>query len=149
VRKNIGLSCIIGIFGLVAAANAQSASPSAASMQFDGTYAFVSSTKVNETWRDYSNREHPCGYPAKGGLLLIIANGHARHTGARGREFEGTVGPQGELTMRASEPEGRHGGLPPGDERIFSGSVDGTGMLHARLITYGCNWDTIWRKEAK
>jgi hypothetical protein len=139
---------IAGFFGLVAAANAQTPSPPTATTQYDGTYAFVSATKVNETWRDYHNREYPCGYPAKGGLVITIANGHARHTGARGREFEGTVGPQGELFMR-SAPEPVVGGTQPGDERIFSGRIDGTGMLHTRLMTYFCNWDLIWRKEAK
>jgi hypothetical protein len=121
-------------------------------MQFDGTYAFASATTLNETymttWRTRMGR---CGDIRKLGPLTI-ANGQARYAGfgrVTKEGFEGTVGPQGELTMRASEPEGRHGGLSPGDERIFSGSVDGTGMLHARLITYGCNWDTIWRKEAK
>jgi hypothetical protein len=39
-----------GIFRLVVAADAQTPSPPAANTQFDGTYAFVSSTRVNETY---------------------------------------------------------------------------------------------------
>jgi hypothetical protein len=49
MQKHVGLICLGGFFRLVAAADAQTASPPAASTQFDGTYAFVSSTKMNET----------------------------------------------------------------------------------------------------
>jgi hypothetical protein len=50
MRKEIIWLWTIGFFGLLAAADAQTASPPAANTQFDGTYAFVSATTVNETF---------------------------------------------------------------------------------------------------
>jgi hypothetical protein len=49
MQKRIGWFWIIGFFGLLAAADAQTPSPPAVTTQFDGTYAFVSATKLNET----------------------------------------------------------------------------------------------------
>src|SRR5689334_19078264 len=88
MQKHVGWLWICGFFGLVAGANAQTASPPAAITQFDGTYALVSAMKVNETVRDRHNRERPCGdYRTR--EPLIIANGQTRHTDAKGREYEG------------------------------------------------------------
>ena|SRR5437764_12937870 len=148
MQKHIGgLLWTIGFFGLVATANAQTAPFPTATMQFDGTYAFVCQANVNETWRDFHNRERLCGPRSRTPGPLTIVNGQARYTGAGGREFEGTVGPQGELTMRAPpEPFGRCGGCSPGILRSLHGRIDRTGMVHARVITGGCNWDLSWRK---
>ena len=62
MQKNIGWLWIVGFFGLVPAANAQTAAPSAANTQFDGNYAFVSATKVNETYTTtWTTRMGQCG----------------------------------------------------------------------------------------
>jgi hypothetical protein len=45
MRRNLGWLWIVGFFGLLASANAQTASPPTTTTQFDGTYAFVSATK--------------------------------------------------------------------------------------------------------
>ena len=87
MRKWIGWLWIVGLFGLVAAAGAQTPSPPAATTQFDGTYAFVSATKVSETYTTGAT-EHiiRCGDYTAGGPLTIV-NGRAY--------YEGTVGSQG------------------------------------------------------
>jgi hypothetical protein len=41
---------VVGFFGWLAAADGQTAPPTAVVTQFDGTYAFVSATKMNETY---------------------------------------------------------------------------------------------------
>jgi len=148
MRKHSGWSYIIGFFGLIAAAEAQTAAPPAAVTQFNGTYEFVSQASVNATYRTFENRERPCGPRTRTPGPLTIVNGSARYTGAAGSEFEGTVGPQGELTMRSIEPAPKVGWGSPGILRIFNGRIDGTGMIYARVITGGCSWDLSWRKKA-
>ena len=81
MQTHIGWLWIVGFFGLLAAANAQTALRPAANTQFDGTYAFVSSTKVNETSRDFKNRELQC--PDRSAGALTILNGAARYMGLR------------------------------------------------------------------
>ena len=60
MRGRIGLLFSVGFVGLLAAANAQTSSSASASTQFDGTYAFVSSAKVNETWMSWDSRMGRC-----------------------------------------------------------------------------------------
>jgi hypothetical protein len=94
MRKTVGLLWIIGFYGLFGAANAQTPSPPAASTQFDGTYAFISATRVNETYtrgEGHGIGQCPVGHAGS----LTIVNGHARMP-----VFEGAVGSQGELVMR-------------------------------------------------
>jgi hypothetical protein len=148
MQKHIGWLWTIGFFALLGAANAQTASPSVASTQYDGTYAFVSSANVNETWRDFSNRERSCGYHLGG--PLIILNGQARYTAPR-RDFEGTVGPQGELTMRAATGiPAKVGWGSPGIERLITGRIDGSGTVRARLMrSNACRFDLIWQKQSQ
>jgi hypothetical protein len=150
--KQIGGLWIIGFFGLLAAANAQTPSPPAASTQFDGTYAFVSATKLNETYTTTrTNRLGQCGDYR--GRPLTIANGQARYPGL-GRltaaGFEGTLGPQGQLVMRlADTPAPRGRGASPGVEIIINGQIDGHGTVHARQMGYSCSYDLVWQKEAR
>ena len=117
MQTHIGWLWIVGFFGLLAAANAQTALRPAANTQFDGTYAFVSSTKVNETSRDFKNRE---------------------------LEFEGTVASSGELAMRSSAPGIKS--RPP-SEVMINGKIDANGTIRARRMTYRCSHDLIWQKS--
>ena len=152
MRKHVGWLWIAGFCGLVAAANAQPASQPAATTQFDGTYAFVSATKVNETYTTkVTNRLGRCGDYT--GRPLTIANGQARYPGL-GRltsaGFEGTVGPQGELALRlASTPATRAAGASPGVEIIINGKIESDGTVRARQMGYACSYDLIWRKESR
>jgi hypothetical protein len=139
MHKVRGLLSVIGFFGLLAAADAQT-SPPAANTQFDGTYAFVSATKLNETYLTTgTTRIGRCG-EIKGGPLTIV-NGQARYSPAR--FFEGTVGSQGEFLLRnVAEPVGRAAGAAPGVEIIIYRRID-------RRMTYLCSYDFIWKREAK
>jgi hypothetical protein len=146
MHKPIGWLWIAGFFSLVAAANAQTPSSSAAGIKYDGTYAFVSSTKVNETYMTTgTTRIGRCGgLPPRGPLTIV--NGHARYN-----LQEGTVGSQGELAMRflAPSPFGRCGGCSPGVEIITRGRIDGNGTVRARRIGYYCSHDLVWQKVSK
>ena len=142
MQTHIGWLWIVGFFGLLAAANAQTALRPVANTQFDGTYAFVSSTKVNETSRDFKNRELQC--PDRSAGALTILNGAARYMGSGGREFEGTVASSGELAMRSSAPGIKS--RPP-SEVMINGKIDANGTIRARRVTYRCSHDLIWQKS--
>jgi hypothetical protein len=105
MQKHIEWLWILGLFGFLAAADAQTPSLPAPTTQFDGTHAFVSATKVNETFRDYHNRERPCRNMGNA-TSLVIVSGRAHYTTATGYLVEGTVGQQGELTMRYPRSRG-------------------------------------------
>jgi hypothetical protein len=152
MQKHIGWLWAAGLFGLPAAAEAQTVPPSVTTTQFDGTYGFVSATKLTETYATRgSHRVGQCGDYT--GRPLTIANGQARYAG-RGRltaaGFEGTVGPQGELAMRlAATPATRGAGASPGVEIIINGKIDSNGAVHARQMSYGCSYDLIWQKQSR
>lgn len=95
--KAVGLILIIGFCGLIALAYAQTQPPSRPVTAFDGTYAFVSSVKVNETYMDRAGRTGQC--PDRGAASLTITKGQTRLP-----LFEGTVGPHGELAMQIPSP---------------------------------------------
>jgi hypothetical protein len=61
--RPIGLLSIVGFFGLLAAANAQTAPAPTA---FDGTYRPVSSTKANAMYTDKTGRMAPMPEPKAG-----------------------------------------------------------------------------------
>jgi hypothetical protein len=140
MQKHLGLLWTVGLIGWFAAADAQTASPPAASTQFDGTYAFVSATKLNETRMTYSHHILQCEDRRRKSLIII--NGQARLP-----VFEGMVGSQGELALRHVPTPGKGGSA--GVERIIYGRIDDNGTVRAREIGRGCNYDLIWRKESK
>jgi hypothetical protein len=149
MQKHIGWFWMIGFFGLIATADAQTASPPAASTQFDGTYAFVSRTKMNETYAvTRSNRIGQCGGTGKGNHRrpLTIASGQAQYTTANGLQYEGTVRSQGELAMRSATPAKW---ADEGHERMIFGKIDGGGTVRARQIDYYCSHDLTWQKESR
>jgi hypothetical protein len=152
MQKHIGCWWIVGLFGLLAAANAQTASPPAANTRFDGTYAFVSATKVNETFVNYHGRTGQCWGWMMGPLTIL--NGRARYSGSSGRQstfqFEGTIRSPGELAMRnLSEPGSRGAGAAPGFEINVSGRIGGNGTVRARQSSNRCNRDLIWQKASR
>ena len=86
MQKHFVWLWLVGFFGLVVAADAQTPSSSAANTQFGGTYAFVSSTRVNETYTvTGSNRFGQCGKMRRLGPLTIV-NGQARFSGGGGAD---------------------------------------------------------------
>jgi hypothetical protein len=145
VQKHIGRLWIAGFFGSLAIADAQTPPSPTASTQFDGTYAFVSGTKVNETF--FAPRtEHilRCGNYPKGGPLTIM-NGQARFS-AGGPGFEGRIGSRGELVMRRV-PEPASKAVDAGIERVITGRIDGDGTVRARRMDCCCNYDLVWQKQ--
>jgi hypothetical protein len=149
MQKHFGWLWMVGFFGLIPAADAQTPSPPAAGTQFDGTYRFVSATTLNETymttWRTRMGR---CGDIQRMGPLTI-ANGQARYAGfgrVTKEGFEGTVGPQGELSLRLAAPASKSS---LGVEIVTRGTIDGNGTIRARQIGRGCSYDLVWQKETR
>ena len=141
MRRHIGLLWIAGFFGSIAAADAQTTPPSAAVTAFDGTYVFVSASKVNETYT--TGRSAKIGQCRDIRSLgpLVIRNGQVRYA----PDWTGTVGPQGELAMRLASPTRAYWA----GERAIVGSIDGAGTVRARRTDYYCNYDFVWQKAPK
>jgi hypothetical protein len=111
--------------------------------EFDGTYAFVSSTKLTEMYHSYSaGGARPCPDWRAGPLTIVRGQAKFSTINYVLVDFEGTVGPQDELAMRAP-PQ-------PGDAQLFerrlNGRMDGSGTVRARLTSYFCNYAFVWRK---
>ena len=143
MRRQIGLLWIVGFFGLVAAADAQTPSSTAAA-PFDGKYRFVSSARVNQTYISRKGVMAQC--PSRIPGSLTIAQGRARYTSGSGYRLRGTVGPQGELEMRAEEPS--KWGTQPIDISV-SGTIDGSGTVHVRQLSHSCSYDFVWQKASR
>jgi hypothetical protein len=143
MRSQIGLLGVVGFFGLIAVAYAQPPSASTAGTQFDGTYRLVSAARVNKTYVTRGGgRIGQC--PDRRAGPLTIVQGQAKYTSATGRQLEGTVGPQGQLTMRYIAPPSGSGYRPV--ELTVSGSVDGAGTARARQSGSSCSYDFVWQK---
>ena len=102
MRRQIGLLSIVGFFGLLAAADAQTPTrtSTAGAASSTGHIRLVSSAKVNPTYASRGGEMGPCLGPERR-VPLTIAQGQARYaTGTRAVSFEGPVGPHGELEMR-------------------------------------------------
>ena len=144
MKNSIGWLGIVGIFSLLAPAEAQTSSSPKPSTQFDGTYAFVSSTKLTEMFTVSSTgRTRPCpDWPAG---PLTIERGQARFSSASSSavraDFEETVGSQGELAMKSINPASDEI-----SERLLNGRIDGTGTVRARFTGKQCSYDYVWRK---
>jgi hypothetical protein len=143
MRMPIGPLSIVGIFGLLAAANAQTRSASTAGTAFDGTYNFVSSAKVNPMHTALNGRMAPC--PDRTPGPLTIHNGHARYTAESGHELLGTIGPNGELDMRMVPAT--VGGSRPMELRSAAAGIDNAGTVSLRQVGAGCSYDFVWQKQ--
>ncbi len=140
MRRHVGFLWIVGFFGLLAAANAQTSPPS----PFDGTYQFVSSAKVDQTYVDRNGRTGPC--PDRVAGPLTVENGQAQYTSATGYRLTGPVGPQGQLVMRALAPtNSSNAGSAPIDI-IVNGTIDGAGTARVRESSHSCSYDFVWQK---
>jgi hypothetical protein len=137
--KQIGLVWIVAFVALLAAADAQTPPPSTAGAVFDGTYRLVSSARVNQTFMTRKAQVGQC--PDRRPGPLTVMQGRARYKSATGYPLRGTVGPQGELAMRAAGP----GQSQPIEIRV-SGQIDGTGTVRARQTSNSCNYDFVWQK---
>src|SRR5271169_2225013 len=141
MRRQIGLLSIVGFFGLVAAAGAQSLSALPAGTAFDGSYRFVSSTKVNAMYTSPNGSMLLCPDRIPG--PLTIAQSQARYTTDSGHQLEGTVGPRGGLEMRVMEV----GGSRPMELRTSAAQIDSAGTVRARQVGGACSYDFAWQKQ--
>ena len=141
--RPIGLLSIVGFFGLLAAANAQTAP---APTVFDGTYRPVSWTKANAMYTDKTGRMAPC--PNRRPGPLHIANGEVRYTTASGYKLRGTVGPQGELAMGLVAPGNARSAGATSLNLNTNGQIDSTGTARVHQSGSSCSYDFVWQKQS-
>ena len=142
MRRSIGLLGIVGFVGALAAVNAQAQPTSTAGTAFDGKYRFVSSANVNATYTTRKGQTGQC--PSRKAGPLHVVNGRVHYTTATGYRVGGTVGPQGELAMRALAPANQ-GGSQPIDLSV-SGIIDASGRAQVRQNGYECSYDFVWQR---
>jgi hypothetical protein len=142
MRRSIGLLGIVGFVGALAAVNVQAQPASTAGTAFDGKYRFVSSANVNATYTTRKGQTGQC--PSRKAGPLHVVNGRAHYTTATGYRVGGTVGPQGELVMRALAPANQ-GGSQPIDLSV-SGNIDASGRAQVRQSGYECSYDFVWQR---
>ena len=102
MRGQIGLLSIVGFFGLLATADAQTLSAGTAGPAFDGTYQAVSSAKVNSMYIEQKGNMIPCPDRMPGPLTVV--QGEAQYTDASGDQVDGTVGPQASWRWERRSP---------------------------------------------
>jgi len=144
MRKDLGWLWAVGFFGFFAVGNAQTPPPSVGGSYYDGTYRLVSSALVNATYTTRKGQTGPC--PNRRAGPFHIVSGKARYTTASGFRVRGTVGPQGELEMRAEEPS--KWGTQPIDISV-SGTIDGSGTVRVRQLSHSCSYDFVWQKASR
>ena len=132
---------LVGLFGLLAAANAQTASAPTA---FDGTYRPVSWAKANAMYTDKTGRTAPC--PTRRPGPLHIENGEVRYTTSSGYKLRGTIDPQGQLAMGLIAPgNARSAGATPLSLNTY-GQIDSTGTARVHQSGASCSYDFAWQK---
>jgi hypothetical protein len=140
MTKHIALLSTVAFVGLIAAADAQTAPP-ATGATYDGKYRLVSSANVNEMYTSYNGHSAMCPHRKPG--PLHIEGGRAHYMTATGYRLGGTVGPQGELTMRSEMVASSR------PARIqASGTVDGSGTARVRQKASACSYDFVWQKQS-
>jgi hypothetical protein len=142
MRKQIGLLSMVGFFGLLAAADAQTTSALTTGAPFDGTYRLVSSAKVNPTYTSGNGGMLPCPDRTPGPLTIV--QGQARYNTETGYQLQGTVRSQGELEMGVMAV----GGSRPMEMRTSGAQIDGSGTVRARQIGGACSYDLVWQKQS-
>ena len=142
MRKRTSLLAISGLFGLLAAANAQTATPApGAGTTFDGTYRVVSSTPTNKMYTAYNGQMGMCPNRKPGPLHIV--GGRVHYMTDSGYRLGGTVGPQGELTLRSEMV----GSSRPARLQA-SGTIDLGGAAHLHQKGSSCSYDFAWQKRS-
>ena len=144
MQKHMGSLCAVGFFGFLAVANAQTTPPEPAGTPYDGTYRLVSSAPVNATYTSRKGQTAPCPNRRPGPLHIV--KGQVHYTSATGYRLRGTIGPQGELAMRAAAPG--NWGTQPIDINV-NGSIDGSGTVRVRQLSHSCSYDFVWQKASR
>jgi hypothetical protein len=139
MKIRIGLLSAVPILGLIAAAHAQTASPAPVVPGFDGTYRAVSSTPTNKMYTAYNGQMGICPNRKPGPLHIV--RGRVHYMTDTGYRLGGTVGPQGELTMRSEMV----GSSRPARLQA-SGAIDANGTVHVHQQGSSCSYDFVWQK---
>jgi hypothetical protein len=131
------IGAIVGFLGLVAPAAGQT--PSANTLaQFDGTYAFVSGTKANETFH-HGTGQCPAVETLGIGQLTIV-NGHV-HFSSPGGVIEGTINSQGQIATQGMNSRSL-------TKITGTGKIDGDGTINLHSVGWYCDQDLVWRRTA-
>jgi hypothetical protein len=142
MRKRTSLLAIGGFFGLLAAASAQTVPPAPGTANaFDGKYRVVSSTPASKMYTQYNGQMGIC--PNRNPGPLHIVGGRVHYMAASGYRFGGTVGPQGELTLRSEMV----GSSRPARMQA-SGTIDANGTVHVHQKGSSCSYDFVWQKSS-
>ena len=141
--RPIGLLLIVGFFGLLAVANAQTAPAPTA---FDGTYRPVSWTKANAMYTDKTGRTASC--PNRRPGPLHVEYGEVRYTTASGYKLRGTVGPHGELAMGLIAPGNARNSGSRTVNLNTTGQIDSTGTARVHQSGASCSYDFAWQKQS-
>jgi hypothetical protein len=142
MQQSIRWLWVAGVLGVSAVAIAQTPPASTAGTSFDGKYRFVSSTNVNATYTTRKGQTGQC--PSRKAGPLHVVNGRVHYVTATGYRVGGTVGPQGELVMRALAPANQ-GGSQPIDLSV-TGNIDASGRAQVRQNGYECSYDFVWQR---
>jgi hypothetical protein len=102
----------------------------------------VSSTKTNQMYTSYNGHSALCPNRKPGPLHIV--GGRVHYTAATGYRFGGTVGPQGEMTMRSEMV----GSSRPARMQA-SGTIDGNSTVHVHQEGSACSYDFVWQKDRK
>ena len=116
--------CALAAFALMTPAQAQTMTA------FDGTYRGISRQVEGAS---FGGSTRGCALPNGVPSPLTIANGAAR-AGTAESPMEGSVSPQGVLTMRSRQGN------------VLQGSIDAQGRATGRL-TAGCSYQFVWQKQ--
>ena len=139
MKIHIGLLSAVSILGLIAAAHAQTASPAPVAPGLDGTYRVVSSTPASKMYTAVNGQMGICPNRKPGPLHIV--SGRVHYMTATGYRLGGTVGPQGELTMRSEMV----GSARPARMQA-SGTIDANGTVHIHQKGSSCSYDLVWQK---
>ena len=139
MKIHIGLLSAVSILSLIAAAHAQTASPAPVAPGLDGTYRVVSSTPASKMYTAYNGQMGICPNRRPGPLHIV--HGQVHYMTATGSRLGGTVGPQGELTMRSEMV----GGARPAHMQA-SGTIDANGTVHVHQQGSSCSYEFVWQK---
>jgi len=106
--------------------------------KFDGAFAFVSSTSLNDTSK-HGTGQCPNNISASS---LTIADGQVSFFGSGGGvgvAEEGTVDTQGQLTIRGTNSVS-------GTAVTGYGRISGDGTINLRSTGWYCDFDLVWKK---
>jgi len=148
VQKYAFWSPLVGIFGIASIGAVAQTSPALPPVtEYDGTYAFVSSANVNDSYMTMTARMGACPRGKVVGPLTTV-NGQARYSSSKNSPQKvGTVGSRGELAMRLILIQSNAGAVLR--EITLIGRINDDGTIRARQIGYYCSYDLIWEKVSK